>query len=137
MDAKAGQLGVHYFRSEVVRIEVLMLLWVVLTHPNASALKNYEILKQYVTNKLRIDPLGRSYRETFLESCTKSLALNAGQLAGGTPVDEFLALRMVQLTVFVLEACPPEQAMAICQRKSRKVGVPSFQRINGLIVNKA
>ena len=27
MDAKAGQLGVHYFRSEVVRVEVLMLLW--------------------------------------------------------------------------------------------------------------
>jgi len=133
MDAKAGQLGVHYFRSEVVRVEVLMLLSVVLTHPNASALKNYEILKQYVTNELRIDPLGGSYRETFLESCTKSLALNAGQLAGGTPVDE----RMVQLTVFVLEACPPEQAMAICQRKSRKVGVPSFQRINGLIVKKA
>ena len=134
MDAKAGQLGVHYFRSEVVRIEVLMLLWVVLTHPNASALKNYEILKQYVTNKLRIDPLGRSYHETFLESCTKSLALNAGQLAGGTPIDEFLALQMVQLTVFVLEACPPEQAMAICQRKSRKVGVLSFQRINGLLI---
>ena len=69
--------------------------------------------------------------------CFSGLALNAGQLAGGTPVDEFLALRMVQLTVFVLEACPPEQAMAICQRKSRKVGVPSFQRINGLIVKKA
>jgi len=94
-------------------------------------------LKQYVTNELCIDPLGQSYCETFLESCTKSLALNAGQLAGGTPVDEFLALRMVQLTIFVLEACPPEQAMAICQRKSRKVGVPSFQRINGLIVKKA
>jgi len=31
MDAKAGQLGVHYFRSEVVRVEVLMLLWAVLT----------------------------------------------------------------------------------------------------------
>jgi len=69
-------------------------------------------LKQYVTNELCIDPLGQSYCETFLESCTKSLALNAGQLAGGTPVDEFLALRMVQLTIFVLEACPPEQAMA-------------------------
>ena len=31
MDAKAGQLGVHYFCSEVVRVEVLMLLWAVLT----------------------------------------------------------------------------------------------------------
>ena len=31
MDAKAGQLGVHYFRSEVVRVEVLMLLLAVLT----------------------------------------------------------------------------------------------------------
>ena len=52
MDTKAGQLGVHYFRSEVVRVEVLMLLSVVLTHPNASTLKNYEILKQYVTHVL-------------------------------------------------------------------------------------
>ena len=44
--------------------------------------------------------------------CFSGLALNAGHLAGGTPVDEFLALRMMQLTVSVLEACPPEQVLA-------------------------
>jgi hypothetical protein len=113
IDAKAGNVGVHYFRSEDVRSEALKLLWAVLTHPNASALKNYDILKQYVTNELRIDPLGRVHREKFLESCTKSLSLNTEQKAGGTPVDEFLALRMVKLTLFVLEACPPDQAMLI------------------------
>jgi Ubiquitin carboxyl-terminal hydrolase len=113
MDAKVGQVVVHYFRSEDVRSDALKLLWAVLTHPNASALKNYDILKQYVTNELRIDPLGRVHRETFLDSCTRSLSLNAELKAGGAPVDEFLALRIVKLTLFVLEACPPEQAMFI------------------------
>ena len=75
-----------------------------------------------------------SRSSSYFQSKISLLQRKQSKLAGGTPVDEFLALRMVQLTVFVLEACPPEQAMAICQRKSRKVGVPSFQRINGLLV---
>jgi hypothetical protein len=61
--------------------------------------------------ELKIEPLGRKHREKFLKSCTETLARNVQQQSPG--VDEVLALRMVKLTQFVLEACPREQAEEI------------------------
>jgi ubiquitin carboxyl-terminal hydrolase 9/24 len=96
--------------SEEVRSVILDLLWAVLTHPDASTLKCYDELKLYVTKELRVEPIGRKHREKFLRSCTLTLSKNAQQQQGGGRVDEVLALRMVKLTQFVLEACPRDQA---------------------------
>ena len=106
-DTKSGALGVLGL-SEEVRSEVLTLLWDILTHPDASSLKTYETLKRYVATELHVEPFGQLHREAFLDSCTKALVANAKYQSGG--VDEMLALRMVKLTQFVLEACPKEQA---------------------------
>eukprot|EP00547_Thalassionema_nitzschioides_P005510 CAMPEP_0194205836 /NCGR_PEP_ID=MMETSP0156-20130528/5031_1 /TAXON_ID=33649 /ORGANISM="Thalassionema nitzschioides, Strain L26-B" /LENGTH=3092 /DNA_ID=CAMNT_0038932219 /DNA_START=10 /DNA_END=9288 /DNA_ORIENTATION=+ len=95
--------------SEEVRAVVLDLLWAVLTHPEASSLKSYDTLKRYFTSELRIEPFGRKHREKFLQACTETLSRNAQQQHEGG-ADEALALRMVKLTQFVLEACPREQA---------------------------
>eukprot|EP00567_Pseudictyota_dubia_P007508 CAMPEP_0197442408 /NCGR_PEP_ID=MMETSP1175-20131217/8425_1 /TAXON_ID=1003142 /ORGANISM="Triceratium dubium, Strain CCMP147" /LENGTH=3192 /DNA_ID=CAMNT_0042972873 /DNA_START=42 /DNA_END=9620 /DNA_ORIENTATION=- len=99
--------------SDEVRSEILELLWDVLTHQDASSLKNYEQLKEYVTHELRVEPMGTAHREKFLRSCCLALKAHAeltGSSGSGESVDEVLALRMVQLTRFVLQACPREQA---------------------------
>jgi hypothetical protein len=88
-----------------VRTEVLKLLWAVLAHPSASSLKCYDKLKAYVTSELRIEPTGTTQRKTFLLSCKEALYKNSTSAS----VDEELALRMINLTCFVLEACPREQ----------------------------
>jgi ubiquitin carboxyl-terminal hydrolase 9/24 len=98
--------------SDEVREEVLNLLWSVLTHPDASSLKSYDSIKQYVTHELRVEPKGSEHRESFLRSCIIALSANAGS-RGDLPVDEVQALRMVKLTHFVLEACPRGQAESI------------------------
>jgi hypothetical protein len=91
-----------------VRAEVLGLFWSVFTHPDASSLKSYDILKQYVTNELKVEPLGEKLREKYLRFCVDSIRFNSKQFVG--PVDEVQALRMVRLTNFVLQACPTGQA---------------------------
>jgi len=95
-----------YFEDEV-RDVVLKLLWAVLTHPEAHLLKWYNILKNFVTQELRIEPMGARQREAFLEYCKRSLLDNLSQ---SSHIDESIALRMVTLTQFVLEACPLEQS---------------------------
>lgn len=97
--------------SDDARSFILGLMWEVLTHPDASSLKSYDLLKRYVANELRSEPLGQKHREKFLQSCTQSLARNVLQQTPG--IDEVQALRMVKLTQFVLEACPREQTEEI------------------------
>jgi ubiquitin carboxyl-terminal hydrolase 9/24 len=95
--------------SNEVRAEVLKLLWSLLIHPEASSLKTYDLLKQYVTRELRVEPGGSEYRETYLKFCLETIEENSKQLRAGT-VDEIRALKMAKLTHFVLEACPRTQA---------------------------
>eukprot|EP00536_Pseudo-nitzschia_multiseries_P011383 jgi/Psemu1/326427/estExt_fgenesh1_pg.C_3830003 len=95
--------------SNDVRAEVLKLLWSLLIHPEASSLKSYDLLKQYVTRELRVEPGGNEHRETYLRSCITALQENSKRQTSGT-VDEIGALKMVKLTHFVLEACPRAQA---------------------------
>mmetsp|Transcript_43869 Transcript_43869/g.105841 ORF Transcript_43869/g.105841 Transcript_43869/m.105841 type:complete len:3072 (+) Transcript_43869:108-9323(+) len=102
--------------ADDVRAEVLELLWSVLTHPEASQLKSYDSLKQYVTNELRVEPKGKEHREKYLRICVQTLASNAGIVERGS-VDETQALRMVRLTHFVLEACPRAQAATFVMEK--------------------
>lgn len=104
-DQKGAATGLR----DDVRAEVLGLFWSVFTHPDASSLKSYDVLKQYVTHELQVEPLGEKLREKYLLSCIDSLRRNSKQLVGGT-VDEVQALRMVKLTSFVLQACPQDQA---------------------------
>ena len=94
--------------SDGVRVKILKLLWAVLTHPGASSLKCYEILKNYVTNELRVEPMGTSQRHIFLESCTKALSHDVSDIC----IDEDLSLTVINLTKFVLGACPTDQAVA-------------------------
>jgi hypothetical protein len=98
--------------SDEVRAEVLELLWSLLTHPDSSSLKSYDNLKKYVTNELRVEPKGSDHRESYLRSCVQSLSANSRLQTGGT-VDEVQSLRIVNLTHFVLEACPRTQAAGL------------------------
>lgn len=100
--------------SDEVREEVLDLLWSVLTHPEASSLKSYDSLKQYVTCELKVEPKGSDHRERFLQSCVAVLTEN--EKIRSTPVDEAQALRMVKLFDFVFQACPRPQAEQIAAR---------------------
>ena len=108
-DAKPGQV---LMLNDDVRAEVLKLLWIVLTHPDANTLKSYDNLKRYVTNELRVEPKGSEHREKFLASCVETLSASAAKREGAV-LDEIQALRMVKLTRFVLEACPREQGHRI------------------------
>ena len=96
--------------SDEVRAEVLNLLWEILSHPEASCLKPYDRIKTYVTNELRVEPMGKVHREKFLESCKDALQKNGMHDGTTDVVDEAVALGMVKLTLFVLEACPREHA---------------------------
>ena len=83
-------------------------------HPEASALKNLTKLKIFVTNELKIEPMGRRHRETFLRSCKDALENNAhNSVTRNESIEEALAIRMVKLTQFVLEACPHEHAVIL------------------------
>lgn len=106
VDMKSGGVPVL---GDDVRAEVLELLWAVLTHPDASSLKAYDSLKRYVTTELRVEPRGSAHRERFLKSCVTSLTANSKERLATSAVDEVQALRMVKLTMFVLEACTREQ----------------------------
>jgi hypothetical protein len=100
---------------DAIRAEILKLLWAVLTHPEASTLKVYDQLKSYVTFEVRVEPMGTLYRKDFLDSCKQALLSNAKRTTttGEEKIDEVLALRMVKLTKFVLEACPHVQAVSL------------------------
>ena len=111
VDTKTGlPLGMPSISDEV-RAEILKLMWEVLTHPDASSLKSYDHLKRYVTNELRVEPMGGAHREAFLETCRSSLSKNSNRRRASAPSDELLALRTVKLTQFVLDACPREQLL--------------------------
>ena len=101
--------GPDPFENEMedeVRDVVLKLLWGVLTHNEAHMLKCYQNLKFYVAQELRVEPMGTKQRDSFLEFCKHSLRSNSTK----TQTDESAALRMVNLTQFILEACPQEQS---------------------------
>ena len=97
--------------TDNVRLEVLKLLWNILNHPDASTLKCYDIIKDFVSTELRIEPLGTIERSSLLRQCKESL-LNFSQ-GHAEVVDELSLMRSANLTLFVLEACPLEQSMEI------------------------
>ena len=99
--------------SDEVRAEALKLVWNILIHPEASMLKNHDNLKTFVTNELKVEPMGRQHRESFLLSCKDVLNANSLISSHSDSFDEALALRMVKLTHFLLEACPPDHAVTL------------------------
>ena len=114
--------------TEEVREEVLNLLWSVLTHPGVSALKTYDSLKRYVTRELKVEPKGTEIRERFLQTCITVLSDNAEKITGSS-VDEAQALRIVKLTLFILEACPRSQADAIVLRNNGALPMLLFREV--------
>ena len=114
--------------TEEVREEVLNLLWSVLTHPGVSSLKTYDSLKRFVTRELKVEPKGTELRERFLQFCVKVLSKNAGKVTGNS-VDETQALRMVKLTLFILEACPRSQADAIVRSNNGALPMLLFHEV--------
>jgi hypothetical protein len=92
--------------ADETRHVLLQLLWKVLTHPDASSLKCYDDIKAFMTNELRVEPLGSKERQDFIQMCKDALK---SSITAKT-CDENSALRMVRVTRFVLESCPREQA---------------------------
>jgi ubiquitin carboxyl-terminal hydrolase 9/24 len=92
--------------ADETRRVLLQLLWKVLTHPDASSLKCYDDIKAFMTNELRVEPLGSKERQDFIQMCKDALK---SSITAKT-CDENSALRMVRVTRFVLESCPREQA---------------------------
>ncbi len=121
--------------SEQVRAEVLKLLWSLLTHPEASSLKSYELLKQFVTRELRVEPGGKAHRETYLRSCVTALMKNSKRQTAGT-VDEIRALKMVKLTHFVLEACPRTQAAELVTTDQGGLPLLLFEELTAFLKRK-
>lgn len=99
--------------SDAVRSQVLLLLWSVLNHPDASSSSpqlrsQIENMKEYVRNELRYHPKSRM---NFLEGCRQELERNAASVTAiDAPINEKIPLRTVNLTRFVLEACPATEA---------------------------
>ena len=99
--------------SDAVRSQLLLLLWSVLNHPDASSSSSQlraqiENMKEYVRNELRYHPKSRM---NFLEGCRQILERNAASVAAiDAPMNEKIPLRTVNLTRFVLEACPATEA---------------------------
>ena len=99
--------------DDQVRVEILNLMWAVLTHPEASNMKSSDSIKRYVNFELRGER-GAEHRERFLRFCISALGEFATGLA--EQVDENQALLMVRLTQFVVEACPRPQAFALAMQ---------------------
>lgn len=118
--------------SGEVRSEVLELLWSVLTHPDASSLKSYDILKRYVTHELRVEPRGSEHREKYLRLCVAKLIQYSKQQVGGS-VDETQALRIVKLTHFVLEACPLHQAAVLVMADQGTLPLLLFEELTAYL----
>ena len=114
--------------TEDVREEVLNLLWSVLTHPGVSALKTYDSLKRYVTRELKVEPKGTELRERFLQTCITVLSDNTERVSGSS-IDEAQALRMMKLTLFILEACPRTQADAIVLKNNGALPLLLFKEV--------
>ena len=95
--------------DDQVRLEILNLMWAVLTHPEASNTKSCDSIKRYVNFELRGER-GAEHRERFLRFCVDALGTYA---KGQDVVDENQALLMVRLTQFIVEACPRPQAYAL------------------------
>jgi len=121
--------------SNDVRAEVLKLLWSLLIHPEASSLKSYDLLKQYVTRELRVEPGGNEHRETYLRSCVTALRENSKRQNAGT-VDEIQALKMVKLTHFVLEACPRTQAANLVTTDQGGLPLLLFEELTAFLKRK-
>ncbi len=118
-----------------VRAEVLKLLWSLLIHPEASSLKSYDLLKQYVTRELRVEPSGSAHRETYLRSCITALMEHSKKQTAGT-VDEIRALKMVKLTHFVLEACPRSQAADLVTTDQGALPLLLFEDLSSFLKRK-
>jgi hypothetical protein len=121
--------------SDEVRAEVLKLLWSLLIHSEASSLKSYDILKQYVTRELRVEPGGSDHRETYLRSCITALMENSEKKTAGM-VDEIRALKMVKLTHFVLEACPRTQAADLVTTDQGRLPLLLFEELTAFLLRK-
>ncbi|VEU44224.1 unnamed protein product [Pseudo-nitzschia multistriata] len=121
--------------SNDVRAEVLDLLWSLLIHPEASSLKSYDLLKQYVTRELRVEPGGTEHRKTYLRLCIVALQENSKQLTAGT-VDEIRALKMVKFTHFVLEACPRAQAAHLVTANQGRLPLLLFEELTAFLKRK-
>ena len=126
--------------SDEVRAEALKLVWNILIHPEASSLKTYDKLKAFVTNELKIEPMGRKHRETFLRSCKDALNANAHNSTMPSRnefMDEVLALRMVKLTHFLLEACPQEHAVTLVTADNAALPNLLFQELTAYLKRRA
>jgi hypothetical protein len=118
--------------TDRVRAEVLKLLWSVLIHPDASSLKSYDTLKQFVTRELRIEPGGKEHRETYLRFCVSAMSENSKRQTCGS-VDEIRALKMVKLTHFVLEACPRNQAAELVMSDQGGLPLLLFEELTSFL----
>ncbi|KAL7573772.1 hypothetical protein ACA910_007801 [Epithemia clementina (nom. ined.)] len=101
--------------DDQVRLEILNLMWAVLTHPEASNSKSSDSIRRYVNFELRGER-GAEHRERFLLFCLAALEKSATVQA--EQVDENQALLMVRLTHFVVEACPRAQAYALATQNN-------------------
>ena len=98
-------------------------------------MKCYEILKQYVTRELRVEPGGSEHRETYLRSCVTALMENSKRQTAGT-VDEIRALKIVKLTHFVLEACPRTQAANLVTTDQGGLPLLLFEELTAFLKRK-
>eukprot|EP00816_Leptocylindrus_hargravesii_P003383 CAMPEP_0196807370 /NCGR_PEP_ID=MMETSP1362-20130617/7352_1 /TAXON_ID=163516 /ORGANISM="Leptocylindrus danicus, Strain CCMP1856" /LENGTH=3994 /DNA_ID=CAMNT_0042181271 /DNA_START=105 /DNA_END=12089 /DNA_ORIENTATION=- len=100
--------------SDIVRTEVLKLLWSILTHAQSDTLQHYDALKHYITAELRVEPMGTQHREVFLQTCidvlqqSSSVSSSSNDNSDGN--DDVMQLRMVQLAEFLVRCCPMDQA---------------------------
>ena len=120
--------------KEPVREEVLNLLWSVLTHRNASSLRSYNSLKQYVSHELRVEPKGKEHREKLIRKCFAALKESAS--TKDKPFDEVEALRMADLTHFVLEACPGVQAAEIVLQQDKALPMLIFNELTAYLTRR-
>eukprot|EP00814_Leptocylindrus_danicus_P009486 CAMPEP_0116046932 /NCGR_PEP_ID=MMETSP0321-20121206/28569_1 /TAXON_ID=163516 /ORGANISM="Leptocylindrus danicus var. danicus, Strain B650" /LENGTH=3883 /DNA_ID=CAMNT_0003528673 /DNA_START=195 /DNA_END=11846 /DNA_ORIENTATION=+ len=94
--------------SDIVRTEVLKLLWSILTHAQSDTLQHYDTLKHYITTELRVEPMGTQHREVFLQTCIDVLQQSSAE--DDHHNDDVMQLRMVQLAEFLVRCCPMDQA---------------------------
>lgn len=113
--------------ADRVRIEILKLLWQVLTHPGAPSLKTYEQLKQYVGSELQVEPHGEIHRRNFLKSCMEDIARISEIQAG--EIDEASALQKVILTRFILETCPQRYAISLVTNEIPQLPLLLFREL--------
>ncbi len=123
--AASGEDDAIMYFSDEVRSILLQLLWAVLTNPDAASLKCYDDIKYFMTQELRIEPIGTKQRQIFLDSCKSALKNNSQS----NDCDEFSALRMVRLTRFILLACPRDQAATLIVENNKELANLAFNEL--------